>query len=69
MITIIISIIAAWILFSALLVVIICMNSSRLSRIEEPFKDPAEIAQMRRKEREKYANRWRNGDYGDKNGS
>ena len=32
MTVIIISIIAAWILFSALLVTVICMNSSRLSR-------------------------------------
>lgn len=46
--TIIISIIATWILFSALLVTIICMNSSRLSRIEEPFKTPDQIARMRK---------------------
>jgi len=36
MTVIIISIVAAWILFSALLVTIICMNSSRLNRIDEP---------------------------------
>ena len=33
--TTIIIIIAAWILFSALLVTVICMNSSRISRREE----------------------------------
>ena len=47
MTTIIISIVAAWILFSALLVTVICMNSSRLNRIDEPFKDPADIARIR----------------------
>ena len=55
MTVIIISIVAAWILFSALLVTIICMNSSRLSRIDEPFKDPAELAQERREKRDEYA--------------
>ena len=55
MTVIIISIVAAWILFSALLVTIICMNSSRLSRIDEPFKDPVELAQERREKREEYA--------------
>ena len=55
MTVIIISIVAAWIIFSALLVTIICMNSSRLSRIDEPFKDPAELAQERREKREEYA--------------
>jgi hypothetical protein len=55
MTVIIISIVAAWILFSALLVTIICMNSSRLSRIDEPFKDPAELAKERRERREEYA--------------
>jgi hypothetical protein len=55
MTVIIISIVAAWIVFSALLVTIICMNSSRLSRIDEPFKDPAEITRERRQQREEYA--------------
>ena len=55
MTVIIISIVAAWILFSALLVTIICMNSSRLSRIDEPFKDPAQLAQERREKREEFA--------------
>ena len=55
MTVIIISIVAAWILFSALLVTIICMNSSRLSRIDEPFKDPAELAQERLDQQEEYA--------------
>jgi hypothetical protein len=31
------------------------MNSSRLSRIDEPFKDPAELAKERRERREEYA--------------
>ena len=35
MIVLIVSIVAAWILFSGILVTIICMNSSRLSRMEE----------------------------------
>ncbi len=48
MTVIIISIVAAWIVFSALLVTVICMNSSRLSRMDEPFKDPAYIAWMRK---------------------
>ena len=52
MTVLIISIVAAWIIFSALLVTVICVNSSRLSRIDEPFKDPAYIARAR-KEREK----------------
>ena len=55
MTVIIISIVAAWIIFSALLVTIICMNSSRLSRINEPFKDPAQLASERRQKREEYA--------------
>ena len=45
---IIVSLLIAWIVFSALLVTIICMNSSRLSRLDEPFKDPAELRKMRR---------------------
>ena len=49
MTVLIISIVAAWIIFSALLVTIICVNSARLSRIDEPFKDPAYIAKERRK--------------------
>jgi len=42
MTVIIISIVAAWILFSALLVTMICMNSSRLSRVDQPFIDTQE---------------------------
>ena len=45
---VVVSILCAWISFSAMLVTIICMNSSRLSRIDEPFKDPAELAQERK---------------------
>ncbi len=43
----------AWILFSTFLVVILCMNSSRLSRMEEPFKDPSAFAKERREKRER----------------
>lgn len=49
MTVLIITIIVAWIIFSGLLVTIICMNSSRLSRIDEPFKDPKTVARARRK--------------------
>jgi hypothetical protein len=55
MTVLIISIVAAWIIFSTLLVTIICVNSSRLSQIEEPFKDPAYIAQERKKKSEDFA--------------
>jgi hypothetical protein len=55
MTVLIISIVAAWIIFSALLVTIICVNSARLSRIDEPFKDPAYIAQERMKKSEELA--------------
>ena len=51
MTVIIVSIVAAWIIFSALLVTIICMNSSRLSRLDEPFKDPQQLARERRERR------------------
>ena len=43
----IIAIVIAWLVFSTLLVTIICMNSSRLSRIDEPFKDSAQVAKAR----------------------
>jgi hypothetical protein len=55
MTVLIISIVAAWIIFSALLVTIICVNSARLSRIDNPFKDPAYIAQERMKKSEELA--------------
>lgn len=48
MTVLIISIVAAWILFSTVLVTIICINSSRLSRIDEPFKDPEQVAEERK---------------------
>ena len=54
MTVLIISIVVAWIIFSALLVTIICVNSARLSRIDEPFKDPAYIANERKKKSEEY---------------
>ena len=55
MTVLIISIVVAWIVFSALLVTIICVNSSRLSKIDEPFKDPAYISQERKKKSEEIA--------------
>ena len=38
MAVIILGIVVAWVVFSAFLVTVICINSSRLSQIEEPFK-------------------------------
>jgi len=35
----IITIVVAWLVFSTLLVVIICVNSARLSRMDELFED------------------------------
>ncbi|UCD99271.1 MAG: hypothetical protein JSV42_00675 [Chloroflexota bacterium] len=55
MTVLIISIVAAWIIFSALLVTIICVNSARLSRIDEPFKDPAHIEQERLRRNEEFS--------------
>ena len=55
MTVLIISIVAAWILFSTLLVTIICINSSRLSQIDEPFKDPMQLAQERKEKLEELA--------------
>jgi hypothetical protein len=39
----IVTIVVTWVLFSTLMVTVICMNSSRLSRIDEPFKDPSQV--------------------------
>jgi len=39
MTVIIISIVVAWVLFSALLVTTVCMSSSRISRMEEPLRE------------------------------
>ena len=55
MTVLIIPIVAAWIIFSALLVTVICVNSSRLSRIDGLFNDPAYIAQERKKKSEEFA--------------
>ena len=55
MTVLIISIVAAWILFSTLLVTIICINSSRLSRIDDPFKDSAQLAEERKERLEDLA--------------
>jgi hypothetical protein len=55
MTVIILAVIAAWIVFSALLVTVVCINSSRLSRIDEPFKDPAQLARERQEKRGEYA--------------
>jgi hypothetical protein len=49
MTVLIVTIIVAWIVFSAVMVTLICVNSSRLSRIDEPFKDPVEVARRRRR--------------------
>ncbi len=46
MTVLIISIIAAWIIFSALLVTIICMNASRLSRMDEQRQRDEVIAAL-----------------------
>ena len=55
MTVLIITIVVAWLVFSTWLVTIICMNSSRLSRIDEPFKDPALVARARSRKREELA--------------
>jgi hypothetical protein len=55
MTVLIISIVAAWILFSTLLVTIICINSSRLSRIDEPFKDSDQVSEERKEKLEELA--------------
>ena len=55
MTVLIISIVAAWIIFSTLLVTIICINSSRLSQIDEPFKDSIQLAQERKEKLEELA--------------
>ena len=52
MTVLIVTIVVAWILFSAFLVTVICMNSSRLSRIDEPFKDSDQVYRERRKKQE-----------------
>jgi hypothetical protein len=52
MTVLIVTIVVAWILFSTFLVTIICMNSSRLSRIDEPFKDSAQVSLERRRQQE-----------------
>ena len=55
MTVLIITIVVAWLVFSTLMVTTICMNSSRLSRIDEPFKDPEQVARERRRTREELA--------------
>ena len=50
MTTLIVTIVVAWLVFSTILVVIICMNSSRLSGIERVL---ASAARARQKQREK----------------
>jgi hypothetical protein len=56
MTVLIITIAVAWLVFSTFMVTIICINSSRLSRIDEPFKDPAQVARARRRELKELAN-------------
>ncbi|MHA2402498.1 MAG: hypothetical protein ACXADH_05850 [Candidatus Kariarchaeaceae archaeon] len=55
MTVLIVSIVAGWIIFSTLLVTVICVNSSRLSRIDDPFKDPMQLAEERREQLEELA--------------
>jgi hypothetical protein len=43
------SLVCVWIIFSAFLVTVLCINASRLSRLDEPFLDPAQIAREREK--------------------
>lgn len=56
MTVLIVAIVVAWILFSTIMVTVICINSSRLSRIDEPFKDPEQVARARRRLREEFGN-------------
>jgi hypothetical protein len=49
MTVLIIAVAVSWVVFSGFLVTLVCMNSSRLSRIDEPFKSPAKIALERRR--------------------
>jgi hypothetical protein len=49
MTTIILAVVICWIAFSGFVVTILCMNSSRLSRIDEPFKSTSEVARQRRR--------------------
>ena len=55
MTVLIVSIVAGWIIFSTLLVTVICINSSRLSRIDDPFKDPVQVAEERKQQLEELA--------------
>jgi hypothetical protein len=55
MTVLIVSIVAGWLIFSTLLVTVICVNSSRLSRIDDPFKDPVQVAKERKEQLEELA--------------
>jgi hypothetical protein len=55
MTVLIVSIVAGWLIFSTLLVTVICVNSSRLSRIDDPFKDPVQVAEERKEQLEELA--------------
>lgn len=55
MTVLIVSIVAGWIIFSTLLVTVICINSSRLSQIDDPFKDPVQVAEERKQQLEELA--------------
>ena len=46
--TVIVAVCCAWSIFCAFIAVIISVNSARLSRIDEPFKDPAQISKERK---------------------
>ena len=49
----IISIVAAWIIFSAILVTIICINSARFSQMDEPiYRSPGYLDWLKRENEE-----------------
>ena len=48
----IVTIVSIWVLFSGILVTLVCMNSSRLSYLDEPFKTKAKLARARRIQRQ-----------------
>ncbi len=46
--TVIVAVCCAWIIFYAFIAVIISVNSAQLSRIDKPFKDPTQISKERK---------------------
>ena len=41
----------AWCVFCAVLWLFLGLNSSRISRMDEPFKDPSQIARLREEDK------------------